>query len=218
MTSKLGRCSTDSTGTIVTQMSGVQFAPSWVGLQMVINGFLLPNGTAPTITAVSADCTQLTMSQSVGQNLSRVPFAPNRETVYQAFFNLLKLKLPGVAAFSRVPQSFDNLPVDIATPFVFVEQVGEEQTINSKGMPYHWHLNLAIGIFCVSPDPTQIVPASLLNPILDGLERAIPPSPVVAQTLDGLVDQARLFGPEHNAAGAIAEKAWAYCPAFISAT
>ena len=44
------------------------------------------------------------------------------------------------------------------------------------------------------------------------------PSPVVAQTLDGLVDQARLFGPEHNAAGAIAEKAWAYCPAFISAT
>jgi len=208
---KIARISTDATGTILTLISGNQFMPSWNGLQFVVNDNVL----APvTVTAVNSS-TQMTVNKSVGANLTVANLSPNRETVYQAFFNLIK-NAPGVVTASRTPRIFSDVGAE-QCPFMFLEQMGENAKREGRGIPYNWDFDLSIGILCKSSDPDNIPPATLLNPILDALELMLPASPTSgAQTLDGLVNEARLIGNGHEAAGAIAANAWAFVPARIT--
>lgn len=204
---QVARVSTDAVGLLVSQISGKQFMKSWEGLPFLVNG------TEATVVSVQSSI-QLQLNKSVGQGLTNVFLTPNRETVYQAFFNLVK-KAPGVVTASRVPQIFSDVPPE-QQPFLFVEQMGENAQREGTGIPYNWQFDVAIGICVYSPDPKNQVPASLLNPILDSIEAMLPPSPTQgAQDLDGLVVEARLLGNGKGVAGAIGNQAWAYVPARI---
>jgi hypothetical protein len=206
---QIGKCTTDNTGLIVTQASGIQFAPSWVGLQLVIGDQL------STIASVTSP-KQMVLVKRVGPFSTPVPFAPNRETIYQAFFNLVS-RAPGLQKASRTPRIFSDVDPS-EKPFLFVEQMGENAQRQGVSVPYNWQLDISIGIYVYSPDPETVVPASVLNPILDSLEAMLAPSPTSGrQTLDGLVYEARLLGNGHEAAGAIGNNAWAYVPARIFA-
>jgi len=207
----LAKVSTDATGLIVTQTGGPrQFQPSWVGLPFMING--LPTTVASVISPI-----QMTLATSVGQLTTPTPLIPTRETIYQSFFNLVK-QTPGVITASRVPRTFEDVPPE-QKPFIFMEQVGENPQRKGAGLPYNWELDVAIGIFVFSPSPDQIPPATLLNPILDGIEAMLAPAPTIGiQNLDGIVYEARLLGNGKEAAGAIGTNAWAYLPARIFTT
>lgn len=171
------------------------------------------------LTAIASvqDPAHLTLSTPVDPNLPVTQLAPTRETIYQAFFNFVK-QAPGIISASRVPQLYTNVD-PTQKPFLFIEQMSPgNPRRQGQGIPYNWELDLAIGVFVYSPYPDQVAPVTLLNPIIDAIEEMLPPSPVTqAQTLDGLVVEARLFGDGHDAAGAIGNEAWAYIPARIFA-
>ena len=86
-------------------------------------------------------------------------------------------------------------------------------------MPYNWQYEVAVGVYTYSADPDNSPPVKMLNPILDAIEETLNPSPPQqALTLDGLVYEVRLVGNGLEAAGAIANNAWAYVPVRMSVT
>lgn len=203
----LAKVTVDSTGLIVTQEGGPrQFAPSWAGLPFVINGI-------PTFVASVTSVVQLTLKNSVGQITQPTGLFPTRETIYQAFFNLVS-QAPGLVTASRIPMIYEQVAAE-QKPFLFVEQVGENPLRAGAGMPYKWELDVAIGLYVFSGNP-NVAPVSVMNPILDAIEQMLAPSPTLGiQNLGGIVYEARLLGSGKEAAGAIAENAWSYIPARI---
>ena len=208
--SPIGTCTVDVTGLIVTSFAGRQFAQSWVGLPLLINGNMV------TVASVQGPG-QLTLATVTAPTVKPVYFQPIRETVYKALFNLLSTistNYPNVVTtFSRTPQVYASVGAELM-PYVFIEQRGENPKREGRGMPYNWEFDVAIGIYTFSADPDDIPPVTLLNPILDAVEATLNPSPPQqALTLDGLVYEVRLIGNGMEAAGAVANNAWAYVPA-----
>lgn len=208
----LGKCTTDSTGLIVTFAGGpAQFNPSWAGLQIAIGGALssIASVTSPT---------QMKLASSVGQFSSPVPFAPNRETIYQAFFNLLA-GIPGLVTSSRRPQIFGNVPAE-QQPALFTEQRGENPIKLGNGIPYRWELDIMIMVYVYSADD-QIAPVTLLNPIVDQIELLLPATSTQQfqrQTLNGLVYEVRLLGDGKADQGSLGNQALSLIPARITTT
>lgn len=208
--SPLGTCTVDSTGLVVTQFAGRNFAPSWVGLPLLING------NQVTIAAVQS-AIRLTLKRATTPTTKAVPFAPIRETIYQAFFNLIS-NIPNVTCFSRSPEVYASVGIE-KMPYVFVEQRAEIAGRDGRGIPYNWQFDVCVGLYTYSADPDDCPPVTMLNPILDSLEYILNPSPTTGVlTLDGLVNECRLNGNGMEAAGSIANNAWAYVPARIWTT
>ncbi len=119
MKAPLARVTTDVTGLIVTaSWARSPFQSSWTGLQIVVGGI------QSFIASVQSQ-TQLTLTRSVGQFSTPVPLLPNRETIYQAFFNLVK-QAPSLTTSSRVPRDFRDYQAE-ELPTLYIEQFGEIQ-------------------------------------------------------------------------------------------
>jgi hypothetical protein len=227
MNAPIAKVSTDSTGLIVTFQRGTercsQFVQAWAGygtsvgvpganagnaLQIVIGG------TVSTIASVQSG-TQLTLLTPVQANGSNLPMVPNRETVYQALFNLISQSAQ-FTTVTRVPQIWANI-TPAQCPYLWQDQAGENQMESARGMPYKWEFDVLFGLYTYSGDPQTIAPVTLLNPILDAIETQISPNQTTGQgnTLNGLVYEVRLLGKEKGEAGALVNNAWAAVPAVI---
>jgi|SRR5579863_6985143 len=221
MIARLGTCTVDGTGKIVTFVNGIQrvpgFDPSWQGLGTPLNPGLqmVIGGKVARIQTVNSPTT-MTLASSIGAMPSPVPFLPNRETLYQALFNLVS-QAPGLVTWSRrtmLPQNVDGSD----QPALFMDQRGENPERQGQGIPYMWRLEAELKIYCYSGD-TSIPPATLLNPILDAIEAMFPPqiAALVPQTFGGLCVEARLQGDGKGEAGTIGNQAVAFVPVMILA-
>lgn len=144
-----------------------------------------------------------------------------REEIYSALFNLVVTSVGSlVKTASRRPNLFANLSPQ-QQPALFMEQIGQNPIRRGIGMPYYWELDVYFIIYAYAPD-NGVAPDTLLNPILDAIENAIPPRTIrggsQAQTLGGLVDEVRLLEKGGETSGSLVNQAWAYVPVRISTT
>jgi hypothetical protein len=208
--SAIAMVTTDPSGLVVHHVSGrYTFANSWVGLPIVVNGQL---SSVASITSTG----QMTLAQAVGSYSSPVPLTSCRETIYQAVFNILRT-IPGVTTYSRSPNVFGNYALE-QFPVLWMEQVGERQQEPARGLPYKWEYDVSFGVYVKTGlNGNGIPPAALLNPILDSIEDAFGPDAPTGQgqTLDGLVEEVRLYQSSRVAAGSILDTAFAWIPAII---
>ena len=209
----LGFCTTDSGGTVVSFKGGRFFDSTWANLPIIIGG------ATATIASVQSQM-QFTLANPVGPfTTTPVQFAPCRETLYLALFNLLKNNIPGLRSTYRRAALFSDPPPD-QQPSLFMEQIGETPDRGPMGgLPYKWNLDVLLGLYIFQDDPDQVFPT--MNPFLDAIEAALPgdnpkSSGGHAQTLGGLVEQAWLTSEEKPYSGAKGGQGFAYVPARIS--
>lgn len=148
----------------------------------------------------------------------------SRETIYQGFFNALKTNTALaslVTTFTRRSVGFSDIPPE-QQPFLYVEQVGENQVNASHGMPYNWQLDVTIGLFVYSAD-LDVPPSGTMNPIVDAIEMAIPgggnfrfASDTNTLGIPGVAD-VRLTGEGKASMGQLGNQAFAFVPARIFA-
>jgi hypothetical protein len=142
-----------------------------------------------------------------------------REQIYSTLFDMV-VKAVGslVKTTSRRPDIFSNL-TPAMQPALFMEQIHQNPIRKGIGMPYYWELDVNFIIYAYAPN-TGIAPDTLLNPILDAIENAIPPATLrgvsQAQTLGGLVSEVRLLEKGGEASGSLVNQAWAFVPVRIS--
>ena len=220
MKTTLATVSTDSTGMIVTMVRGSQripqFFPNWQGLQFILGGQV----TKP-VTVLSVDSPrQMTLAAPVQgdsgpMQFTNVPLSPTRETIYQAFFNVLKT-VPGVLTSSR--RTPPTSGVDPASqPALFMEQVKEDPK-GERGTPYYWALEVVIELYVFVGDENAS-PVTVINPMIDFIEQTFPGEGGIGlpNQLTGLVDEVRLIGGEHAGAGSLGPQAFAHIPVRIVA-
>jgi len=217
--STLATVSTDSTGMILTLERGSQRCPqfntAWQGLQFVLNGLI----TTP-VTVFSVDSPQqMTLTAPIQTNsgplqLANVPLSPNRETIYQAVFNVIK-GIPGLLTSSRRTPPTSQVDATLQ-PAMFFEQIGERPT-GPRGAPYKWELDGLIVLYAYMGDQNG-APVTIINPMVDYIEAAFPGDQNgLPDQLVGLVDEVRLLGDDHCWAGSLGQQATAHIPMRIVA-
>jgi hypothetical protein len=142
-----------------------------------------------------------------------------REQIYSTLFNMVVAAVGSlVVTTSRRPNIFSSLSPAMQ-PALFMEQIGQNPIRQGAGMPYFWELDVNFIIYAYSPD-NGIAPDTLLNPILDAIENAIPPGTKRgtsgANTLNGLVAEVRLLEKGGESSGSLVDQAWAFVPVRIS--
>ena len=116
-----------------------------------------------------------------------------REPIYAALFALVSAAT-GIVTSSRRLRSFADVS-SAECPALFMTQHTETQAVQTK-IPGRWtlHVELAVFVNTGANDP-NIVPVSVLNPILDCIcTTLVPPAPLAEQTLGGLVARCRIAG------------------------
>jgi hypothetical protein len=102
-----------------------------------------------------------------------------RETIYDAFFD----KISSIADFKvksrRVKHWGDVSPADM--PALFISQ-RVETPIQEKKLPTKWQLSVDVIIYVNSGGDHNVVPASIINPLVDKLEQALKPDQVSGYT------------------------------------
>lgn len=142
-----------------------------------------------------------------------------REQIYSALFNMVVAAVGSlVVTSSRRPNIFSDIPPN-QQPALYMEQIGQNPIRRGIGLPYYWELDVNFIIYAYAPDD-GIAPDTLLNPILDAIENAIPPGTVKGQgganTLNGLVSEVRLLEKGGETSGSLVNQAWAFVPVRIS--
>jgi len=130
--------------------------------------------------------------------------ATTREQAMTALFNLLNGKVPGINTYSRrvtLPQACKSQSL----PVLMMYERPEE--IKNPGLATPAIRTWYVWLLVVFRNPSKVDPgASILNPILDGIEAALAPtgrdlSYQGAQTLGGLVQQCKIEGEIHKELG-----------------
>lgn len=139
----------------------------------------------------------------------------NREAIYAALFARIA-GIAGVRTQSRILKHWDDVPAE-QQPALFMAQ-GAQQPITQTGEPTKWLLFAEIYVY-VRTSGGQ-VPGTVLNPILDAIEAALPLHPVTGKhTLDAPgVEWARIDGAIETDEGTLGEQAVAIVSIQILAT
>lgn len=134
-----------------------------------------------------------------------------REPIYAALFALVS-GVPGVVTASRKLKLWSDVAA-IEQPALFMAQ-GAELAIRNTGQPVKWVLDVKLYLYVNTSGDTS--PTITLNVILDGIERALTPTLAgSAQTLGGLVHDARIEGAIETDEGVLGEQAIAIVPVRI---
>lgn len=136
----------------------------------------------------------------------------NREAIYAALFK----RLAGSANFAftsrRLKHWSDLSPAE--KPALMVIQKAETAK-RIHGMPAKWTLEIDVYVYCLAPDDYTSA-SEILNPLVDGIETALAPSPVEeTQTLGGLVDHCWIEGKIQTDEGALGGEAVCILPVFV---
>lgn len=137
-----------------------------------------------------------------------------REPIYAALFALVS-GIPAIKLASRRARAF----ADVGSgdqPALFMEQTSEQQDVTTK-MPGKWtlHVDLLVYVNTGGLDP-NVVPSTILNPILDAICTALVPPPQFGeQTLGGLVARCRVNGSIQIVEGVQGDQAMAVIPVIV---
>ena len=105
----------------------------------------------------------------------------------------------------------------IEQPALFMSEKGGHAVIRALGAPTAWTLYADFYIYVHSSDP-YAAPATILNPLLDALERALAPSPATGIQNLGLplmVQHAYISGKIETDEGVLGDQAIAIVPVEI---
>lgn len=146
---------------------------------------------------------------------------PPRETIYAKLFSVLQAA-SNFATVSRKYTPASNL-IDGQCPALFMIQVKERYHHTPTNMPPINTLHLDVVVVVSVPSMTEpvgtetVIPASLLNPVLDGIDAAFQPdNQSTGQfTLGGLVKRCYIEGEITTDEGTMAPKAMAVVPVEI---
>lgn len=131
-----------------------------------------------------------------------------REPIYAALFALVT-GATGFKTIGRRLKSWTELkPTD--QPALYQSQVNE--MARSNGMTTVWVLHINLYLYAHST-PTEPIPASQINALLDAVERALAgPYPGARQTLGGLVARCSIVGTIQTDEGTLGDQAFAVIP------
>ncbi|MBV9858753.1 MAG: hypothetical protein JO038_01405 [Alphaproteobacteria bacterium] len=135
-----------------------------------------------------------------------------REPIYAALFAVAQGAAGFVTAGRRLRHWSEVAPTE--QPALFMSQRSETATVKAEGAPIVWTLAVDLYVYVHSSDP-YAAPASLLNPLLDGVEAALAPSPVTGIQdlgLPGMVQHARIVGRIDTDEGVLGDQAVAILP------
>ena len=135
----------------------------------------------------------------------------NRETIHQALFD----KVAAVATFkttSRRWKSFNEVPA--ADQPAFFQVQGKQESQTTTGQPTVWKFHVDLVIYVNSGGDHSVIPASVINPIVDAITALFDPNPPTfnKQTLGGLVHYARVSGAIETDEGVLGEQGYAVIP------
>lgn len=139
-----------------------------------------------------------------------------REPIYVALWSLF-INNPALQGLfvttSRYLRHFETVAPE-QMPALFMAQGGEAWTKGGKGIPAKRVLMPHLAMYCSTAQPNAILPATLINTLLDVVDDVIenPGIPSNAQTLGGLVDHVYIEGQIEIYEGYLQEKSIVLVP------
>src|SRR5271155_3941150 len=117
----------------------------------------------------------------------------NRESIITALFHLISVSAP-FATGSRRLKLWSSVPSS-EKPALFLAERGDNYARASEAVPEAVTMQLEIYIYTEAGKDESIVPASVLNPLIDAVDTALAPSKLTGlQTLGGLVSHCWIEG------------------------
>ena len=138
-----------------------------------------------------------------------------REAIYAALWTLASSAGGFASANRRLRHWSDVAPAE--QPALFMSEKGGHAQIKALGAPIGWTLYADFYIYVHSDDP-YAAPATILNPLLDRLERALAPSAATGLQNLGLplmVQHAYIAGKIETDEGVLGDHAIAIVPVEI---
>ncbi len=138
-----------------------------------------------------------------------------REVIYAALWTLGSTAATFASANRRLRHWTDVAPIE--QPALFMSEKGGLAQVKALGAPIVWMLYADFYIYVHSSDP-YAAPATVLNPLLDALERALAPSPATGIQNLGLpllVQHAYIAGKIETDEGILGDQAIAIVPVEI---
>ncbi len=138
-----------------------------------------------------------------------------RETIYAALWSLGAGSGQFASANRRLRHWADVAPIE--QPALFMSEKGGLAVVKALGAPIVWTLYADFYIYVHTSDP-YLAPGTILNPLLDGLERAIAPSPTTGVQnlgLPAMVSHAYIAGKVETDEGVLGNQAIAIIPVEI---
>jgi hypothetical protein len=138
-----------------------------------------------------------------------------REVIYAALWTLGSTAGTFASANRRLRHWTDVAPIE--QPALFMSEKGGHAVIRALGAPIAWTLYADFYIYVHSSDP-YAAPATILNPFVDALERALAPSPATGIQNLGLpmmVQHAYISGKIETDEGVLGDQAIAIVPVEI---
>jgi hypothetical protein len=139
-----------------------------------------------------------------------------RETIMQALFNLVSASASFVTSSRRLKLWTDVSPSE--TPAIFMHEVNDGYT-SGKNYLSIVEMNVELFIYTNPGMADGVIPASVMNPLLDAIDAALAPSRVTnRQTLGGLVSHCWIDGKVMKDVGDMDGQGVAIIPIKILAT
>lgn len=142
---------------------------------------------------------------------------PTREAVYGALFSAIQTGTAGIGivTYSRSLKHWSDVDAS-SCPAIFQTQSGESIT-RETGQPPKRTFRAELYVYVRIPDGQDVVPASIMNPILDKIEDSMAASPVTQlNTLGGVVFNARIDGEIETDGGVLGNTMVAIVPVVIT--
>lgn len=137
-----------------------------------------------------------------------------REQVYGALFNILSA-IPGLKKSSRRLEHWDEVPF-ADTPALY--QVQSSESISKvPSQPSRRVFRVEVYVYVKVDEGTSVVPAAIMNPILDSIEDSLSGNPHNRMnTLGGLVFDAHIDGEIETDGGVISQTMVAIVPIVVT--
>jgi len=135
-----------------------------------------------------------------------------REPIYAALFALVAGAANFVTAERRWRHWSELTPAE--QPALFMLQKSEHAAVATLGAPTVWTLAVELYVYGHASDP-YAAPATVLNPLVDGVEAALAPSPVTGLQdlgLPAMVQHAYIAGKIETDEGVLRDQAIAIIP------
>jgi hypothetical protein len=138
-----------------------------------------------------------------------------REPIYAALFALVADATNFVTTSRRLRHWSSLTPAE--QPALLMRQKAELATVATLGAPSVWTLVVELYVYAHASDP-YVAPATVLNPLVDGVEAALAPSPATGVQNLGLpaaVQHAYIAGKILTDEGVLRDQAVAIIPVEI---
>jgi hypothetical protein len=138
-----------------------------------------------------------------------------REAIYAALWTLGAGAAQFVTASRRLRHWNEVAPVE--QPALFLAEKGGQAAVKALGAPVVWTLYADFYIYVHASDP-YAAPVTILNPLIDALERALQPSPTSGIQDLGLAETVRhayIAGKVETDEGVLGDQAVAIVPVEI---